>query len=159
MRQYVAFLFIQHLKDQCSQNVGFQIHQCSDSLKETFALPECVRTLFINLYSAGCNGADLTGQSGTANSTRCTDRGFVSGSSISGGVVCYNTTTEGSRAVYICIDGFVLMGNETRVCQSDGSWNGSIPQCIPPGMYCRQLNPSTSEVVLHFNSTIVSTCV
>ena len=64
----------------------------------------------------------------------------MSGSSISGGVVCYNGTIEGSRAVYICNSGFVLMeGNEeTRVCQSDGIWNGSIPQCIP-GTYCTQL--------------------
>ena len=57
----------------------------------------------------------------------------MNSSSISNGVVCYNETTEGSRAVYICDDGYNLMeGNEaTRVCQSDGNWNGSIPKCIP----------------------------
>ena len=62
----------------------------------------------------------------------------MNSSSISDGVVCYNGTTEGSRAVYICNDGYNLMeGNEaTRICQSDGNWNGSIPQCIPgrPGV-------------------------
>ena len=55
----------------------------------------------------------------------------MNSSSISGGVVCYNGTTAGSRAVYICIDGFFLVGVEARVCQSDGNWNGSVPQCVP----------------------------
>lgn len=88
-----------------------------------------------HLWYAECNEGDLTGQSVTVNDARCTDKGFVSNSSISGGVVCYNGTTPGSRAVYTCNDGFVLMGNEYRVC-IDGNWNGSIPQCTPekPGM-------------------------
>ena len=51
--------------------------------------------------------------------------------SISGGAVCYNETSAGSKAVYVCNGGLVLMGNKTRVCQRDGHWNGSIPQCIP----------------------------
>ena len=57
----------------------------------------------------------------------------MNSSSISNGVVCYNGTTEWSRAVYVCNGGYNLMeGNEaTRVCQSDGNWNGSIPKCIP----------------------------
>ena len=82
-----------------------------------------------------------TTRSETVN-PRCADRGFVSSSSISGGVVCYNRTTGGSTAVYICNDGFVLMegGKATRVCQSDGNWSGSTPQCIPQGgMCCSQL--------------------
>ena len=62
---------------------------------------------------------------------RCTDRGFMSNLSITDGVACYDRTTAGSRAVYICnndteIDEF------TRVCQTDGNWNGSIPTC--PGI-------------------------
>ena len=89
------------------------------------------------MWHAGCYEADLIDQSWTANAEQCTDSTIVSSSSISGGVVCYNGTTEGSRAVYICNDGFVLMvdNEDTRVCQSDGMWNGSIPQCIP-GTYC-----------------------
>ena len=73
---------------------------------------------------------------------KCADKGFENSSSISGGVVCYNGTTAGSRAVYICNDAFVLMGNEARVCQRDGSWNGSIPQCMPEegGMCCSQFH-------------------
>ena len=55
----------------------------------------------------------------------------VSSTSISGGAVCLNGTTVGSTAVYVCSDGYDLMGNEARVCQKDGRWNGSTPQCIP----------------------------
>ena len=87
------------------------------------------------LWYPVCSEEGLTDQSGTANSTRCTDRGLANSLFISGGVVCYNETTIGSRAVYICNEDFVLMeGNEaTRVCQSDANWNGSTPQCIPDG--------------------------
>ena len=88
-----------------------------------------------HLWYTGCNEADLTDQSGIVNPARCTDR-FANGSSISGGVVCYNGTGTGSAAVYICDDGYVLMEGDdvTRVCQSDGNWNGSISQCIQRGM-------------------------
>ena len=64
---------------------------------------------------------------------QCRERGFVDGSSFSDGVVCFNRTTVGSRAVYICNDNFLLMGNEARVCQRDGNWNGRTPQCILKG--------------------------
>ena len=117
-----------------------------DSFKERFTFSECVRTLFINLCNAGCNEADLTDQSMTANPTKCIDRRLVNSSSISGGVVCYNGTTAGSRAVYICNNGLVLMGNEARVCQNDGNWNGTIPQCMQEerGMCCSQFRSITA---------------
>ena len=87
---------------------------------------------YFQLLHAGCNEADLIDQDETLNTASCADRGFVNSSSISGGMVCYNGAIAGSRADYICNDGFVLVGNRaTRVCQSDGNWNGSIPQCSP----------------------------
>ena len=88
----------------------------------------------------------ITTQGGTVD-PRCTERGFVRGSSISDGVVCYNGTSVGSRAVYICNDGSVLMGNEaTRVCQCDGNWNGSVPQCMQEegSMCCSQFRIITA---------------
>ena len=48
---------------------------------------------------------------------------------ISGGRVSYNGTTEGAVATYQCDGGYSLSGNVERVCQSDGNWNGQIPQC------------------------------
>ena len=62
---------------------------------------------------------------------QCPDKGFTNTLPIPGGVVCYNRTTAGSEAVYICDDGFHQNGSATRVCQSDGVWNGSIPQWLP----------------------------
>ena len=62
---------------------------------------------------------------------RCIRRDFLSNVSILDGVVCYNGTTEGSMAVYICNN--ITQPNEViRVCQSDGTWNGSISSC--PGI-------------------------
>ena len=68
---------------------------------------------------------------------RCTDSGFMSNTSIPDGVVCYNGTNAGSRAVYIC-NNDTQRNNVTRVCGADGIWNGSIPLCpgiIPPPYY------------------------
>ena len=100
----------------------------------TFILPWNLFCIFIliSLSYAACSEEALTDQSGMVNSTMCTDRGLANSSSISGGVVCYNGTTVGSRAVYICNDGFILVeGDEaTRICQSDANWNGSIPRSI-----------------------------
>ena len=84
-----------------------------------------------------CNSVDLGIATRTETVDRkCADKGFENSSSISGGVVCYSGTTAGSRALYICNDAFVLMGNEARVCQRDGSWSGSTPQCMPEGGMC-----------------------
>ena len=62
---------------------------------------------------------------------QCADREFVNTLSIPSRVVCYNGTTVGSEAVYICDDGFHQDSAATRVCQRGGVWNGSIPQCLP----------------------------
>ena len=99
-----------------------------------------VQNVWYYLWHAGCSEVHLTDQShGTVNATRCADGKLASSSFISDGVVCYNGTTAGSVAVYTCNNGFLLVGNEVRVCMNEGNWNGSIPQCIPipqePGMY------------------------
>ncbi|EGD82344.1 NHL repeat protein [Salpingoeca rosetta] len=45
----------------------------------------------------------------------------------------------GDTCVYSqCNDGFVLRpGQQSRTCQSDGTWSGSVPRCIP--VFCPQL--------------------
>ena len=62
---------------------------------------------------------------------QCAERGFANTLPIPSGIVCYNRTTTGSEAVYICDDGFHQDGAATRVCQGGGVWNGSVPQCLP----------------------------
>ena len=76
----------------------------------------------------GCSLTDLTPSDAVG---QCADRGLVNTLSIPSGVVCYNRTTAGSEALYICDEGFHQDGAATRVCQSGGVWNGSIPQCLP----------------------------
>jgi len=74
--------------------------------------------------------SEITIRGGTVDQ-RCIDRGFASNTSIFGGVVCYSGTMAGSSAVYIC-DNNTQSNEITRVCQNDGTWNGTIPSC--PGI-------------------------
>ena len=75
-----------------------------------------------------CSLTDLTP---TDAVRQCADRGLVNTLPTLSGVVCYNKTTAGSEAVYICNERFHQDGAATRVCQGGGVWNGSIPQCLP----------------------------
>ena len=45
------------------------------------------------------------------------------------GQVNVEGNTFGSQANYSCSEGYVLNGNSTRMCQSDGQWSGSEPTC------------------------------
>ena len=36
-----------------------------------------------------------------------------------------------SLVMFSCDTGFLLEGDHSLVCQSDGTWNGSIPMCVP----------------------------
>jgi len=38
-------------------------------------------------------------------------------------------TTFSSRVTYTCSVNFMLSGEETRVCQADGTWSGILPTC------------------------------
>ena len=35
----------------------------------------------------------------------------------------------GSKAIYSCINGLELIGNNERTCQTNGQWSGQIPYC------------------------------
>ena len=49
------------------------------------------------------------------------------------GQVTVTDFTFGSEAHYSCTADCQPVGDSTRVCQADGSWSGSVPQC--PGAY------------------------
>jgi len=38
--------------------------------------------------------------------------------------------SEGDSCSFTCNDGFELSGDQTRTCQSDGTWSGSQPFCF-----------------------------
>ena len=42
----------------------------------------------------------------------------------------------GSQANYSCSEGYVLNGNSTHMCQSDGQWSGSEPLCEGQILLC-----------------------
>ena len=41
-----------------------------------------------------------------------------------------NSTIVGSVVMYSCNEGFMLEGDENRVCQSNQEWSGELPNCI-----------------------------
>lgn len=45
------------------------------------------------------------------------------------GMVSYNSTVEGSMAVYMCDEGYILEGVIQRTCEESGQWSGNVPQC------------------------------
>lgn len=38
-------------------------------------------------------------------------------------------TTLGQEVIYSCNDGYVLVGEETAICQSNGKWSNEAPVC------------------------------
>ena len=40
------------------------------------------------------------------------------------------STTYNSVVTYTCDVGYTLQGSNSRTCQSDGQWSGSVSQCI-----------------------------
>jgi hypothetical protein len=50
---------------------------------------------------------------------------------ITNGRLSVTGSTPGSNATYICYEGYVLVGNATRICLDSGVWSGTDPQCDP----------------------------
>ena len=50
-----------------------------------------------------------------------------------GGQVIQDGTTFGLQANYFCGEQFILVGDTTRICQSNGQWSGSEPSCAGRG--------------------------
>jgi len=84
---------------------------------------------FFGFSFSDCTVSDLTSIAAPdGRDQRCAGRQSLP---ISNGVVCYNgnTSTTQSEAEYVCDSNFFLSGGSTRVCQRNGYWTGSIPQC------------------------------
>ena len=45
------------------------------------------------------------------------------------GIVRVRDKSVDSRAMYECLAGYVVFGDEYRTCQSDGEWSGEEPEC------------------------------
>ena len=51
------------------------------------------------------------------------------GNPVNGSLLISGTGVYQDTALYVCEDGFNLVGMSERVCQSDGIWSGSAPTC------------------------------
>ena len=49
--------------------------------------------------------------------------------SLENGIIVFDDTTYNSEASYSCNPGYILTGNEMRICSGSGVWNGTIPIC------------------------------
>ena len=56
-------------------------------------------------------------------------------SSPQNGQVILTNTTFGSTATYLCDEGFNLIGDMQRMCQSTGEWSGNEPTCESQLLY------------------------
>ena len=83
-----------------------------------------------------CLADDLGPVVNTDLNERCRMEGFSSSVEIPAGLACYNGTATLSRAEYFCNlpSQYTLVGNTARDCQTDGTWNGTEPQCLPQCM-------------------------
>ena len=137
---------------------GDRVRTCQDDGSWSGSSPTCTRFVCSNLpnpnngqvtFSSGvvvgsratytCN----TGYFIVGESTRtCQQDGTWSGSvptctiircgglsNPSNGQVSIIDNTVGGIASYTCTTGYTLVGSETRICQSDGSWSESAPDC------------------------------
>ena len=95
-----------------------------------------VITLYKYLISfSDCLFSDLVQGMDVQLVTEGCDSRFVGGvmTSAGSGRVCYNGTATGSLAIYACNcpSLYRLVGTGTRTCLSDGTWSGTVPQCLP----------------------------
>lgn len=73
------------------------------------------------------------------------------------GQVSISGTTEGSIANYSCTNGYHVVGNTSRACQSDSQWSGNAPTCERKCMvFCNAYY--TAFYAVYFNFTFVTSC-
>ena len=56
-----------------------------------------------------------------------------------GNVTLLNGTQFSSEATYHCDSDFVLEGNHLRICQENGTWSGTMPECKLILCLCHEL--------------------
>jgi hypothetical protein len=70
--------------------------------------------------------------SGKAPKCQYINCGPIGSQTIENGRIVYlnqSQTTYGSQVKYVCYEDYVLVGDDTRQCQSDGKWAGKQPYC------------------------------
>jgi hypothetical protein len=76
----------------------------------------------------GGTGTGGSGGTGGSNSTTMVDCGQPEAPQ--SGAVSAPSTKLGATASYVCSPGFGLAGTATRTCRADGTWSGTVPNCV-----------------------------
>ena len=77
-------------------------------------------------------------------------------SPIANGTITYAPDTtadydQGTVAIYICDDGFNLVGDMQRTCQIDGTFSGTDPTCS----LIRELNITIYKIISHWEISLI----
>ena len=74
-----------------------------------------------------------------------------------------SSTTYNSVVTYTCDVGYTLQGTSNRICQSNGQWSESVPQCncefsvqLASNLFC--CSSFLYCVIMADNSNLVSSC-
>jgi hypothetical protein len=102
-----------------------------------------------------CQSNDMwSGTPPTCTAKDCGAPGMPANGSVSAPM-----TTFQSVAMYMCGSGYTLSGSTTRTCQSDQSWSGTVPTCVP--VDCGVLgvaNGSVSYATTTYGSMAMYSC-
>ncbi|XP_064393598.1 uncharacterized protein LOC135341050 isoform X2 [Halichondria panicea] len=113
----------------------------------------------VGVFRSECDAADLSSHSVLQSSEVCLLDGFAGGITIPSGRVCYTGTVLGAQhtAQSFCNQGYQLISTSSpsRVCQSDGTWSGTVALCEPIPFPSWVIAVCISDVVLSFAIGIV----
>ena len=96
-----------------------QVHTFSASNQE-----KCIIIVLVSLFSVSVL-AYLSLFDFSPTVVDCGDPG-----TLTNGQRSLPSTTYNSVVTYTCDVGYTLQGSNSRTCQSDGQWSGSVPRCI-----------------------------
>jgi len=128
-------------------NGGSSIRECSPDGTWTGSAPVCEPAISPCEPSPCLNGG-ICAVEGTGFSCSCDPASGFTGDTCEAVVECSAGLTSpdngsvdvvngsfGDTATYSCSSGFYLDGERTRMCQADGTWSGSAPNCVSTGGY------------------------
>ena len=94
----------------------------------------CIIVVFFS-FMAACLCSDLIDKQLDPLPT-CSDDingGTIPGAISNGGVTYTSLALNSGRATYQCDEGFSVSDDNTRECQGDGRWSGTVPTCLEEG--------------------------
>ena len=117
-----GFLLVGQTTRVCQSNGEWSGKAPVCKSEQTVCLLKQLEFVFVKAYKVMC-------YSNKVNPFFCTVVGCDRLSDPTNGDVSFTSTTVNSKATYSCNNGFILVGQTTRICQSTGEWSGKAPVC------------------------------